>query len=80
MEEKKSHGGSRKGAGRKSKAEEQNLIEKLGKFEDTALQQLEYAVGEGKSWAIKLYMEYSYGKPRETKDVNLSGDLPIFDI
>ena len=72
--------GGNKNAGRKPKADEQKLIEKLGKFEDKALNQLELAVGEGKSWAIKLYMEYSYGKPGETKDVNLSGDIPIFDI
>lgn len=73
-------GGKREGAGRKSKSEEQNLIEKLGPTEPKALRELDKAVGEGKSWAIKLYMEYMYGKPRETKDINLSGDVPIFDI
>ena len=67
-------------AGRKPKADEQQLIEKLSPMEPLALKKLEEAISEGKSWAIKIYMEYSYGKPRETKDVNLSGDTPIFDL
>ncbi|QCZ35041.1 hypothetical protein D8Z79_025945 (plasmid) [Escherichia fergusonii] len=72
--------GGNKNAGRKPKADEQKLIERLGKYEDKAHEKLEEAVGAGHSWAIKMYMEYRYGKPRETKDVNLTGDLPIFDL
>ncbi len=79
MDGRKNNGGHKK-AGRKPKADEHRLIEKLGKYEDEALEILRQKVLEGHSWAIKLYMEYSYGKPRETKDVNLSGDIPIFDV
>ncbi len=67
-------------AGRKPKADEQKLIERLGRYEDLAHTKLQEAVEEGHSWAIKLYFEYNYGKPKETKDVSISGDLPIFDL
>lgn len=80
MDKRSNNGGAREGAGRKPKANEQKLIEHLGKYETEALDILKAKVLEGHSWAIKLYMEYSYGKPRETKDVNLSGDIPIFDV
>ena len=78
----KNNGGhSTKGvAGRKPKADEQKLIEKLGKYEDKAHEVLEAAVKENKPWAVKMYFEYMYGKPKETKDVSISGDLPIFDL
>ena len=78
----KNNGGhSTKGvAGRKPKADEQKLIEKLGKYEDKAHEVLEEAVKDNKPWAVKMYFEYMYGKPKETKDVSISGDLPIFDI
>ena len=78
----KNNGGhSTKGvAGRKPKVDEQKLIEKLGKYEDKAHEVLEEAVKDNKPWAVKMYFEYMYGKPKETKDVSISGDLPIFDL
>ena len=30
--------------------------------------------------AASIYLAYYLGKPVETKDVNLKGDLPIFDL
>ena len=77
MDKRANNGGKRKGAGRKPKADEHKLIEKLNKYEDAALDILRDKVLEGHSWAIKLYMEYAYGKPTETKDVNLKTDLNI---
>ena len=59
-------GGARKGAGRKRKSEEQDLIEKLTPYEPLALAALEEALKKGSSWAVKLFMEYKYGKPKET--------------
>lgn len=63
------HGGRREGSGRKSKAEEQNLCEKLSPLEDKVFKQLDNAIGNGDSWAIKMYFEYMYGKPRDKKDI-----------
>ena len=68
------HGGKREGSGRKPKAEEQNLIEKLGPYEAKALKALIDAVEDGKSWAVTLYMAYMYGKPKETVNNNVNFD------
>lgn len=80
MDKRANNGGARKNAGRKPKADEQKLIEHLGTYETEALDILKEKVLEGHSWAIKLYMEYNYGKPVETKNLNHTGDIPIFDL
>ena len=72
--------GGHKSAGRKSKAEEQNLIEKLSPMETKALEVFKKALNEEKQWAVKMYFEYMYGKPVETKDVNVTSETPIFNI
>ena len=63
----KNNGGhSTKGkAGRKPKAEEQKLIEKLSPLENKAFKALENAIDEEHSWAVKLYFEYMYGKKKK---------------
>ena len=67
------HGGKRKGAGRKPKAEEQALIEKLSPLEDEAHEQLKKAIERGDKWAIKMYFEYMYGKPKQGLDLTTNG-------
>ena len=66
------HGGARQGAGRKAKADEQALIEKLTLYEDEAHKQLKQAVQGGEQWAIKLYFEYRYGKPNQQLDAKVT--------
>jgi len=78
MEQKKQNGGKRKGAGRKSKADEQNLVEKLSPLEKKALEVFKKAIEEEKQWAVKMYFEYMYGKPIETKDIKVVGEQPLF--
>lgn len=75
-------GGKRDGAGRKSKSEELQLIERLNEHidSDEVILKLKGMIDDGDFKALQLYMNYMYGKPRETKDVNLTGDVPIFDI
>lgn len=66
-------GGKRENSGRKSKAEEQQLIEKLSPLESTAHAKLKEALESGKEWAVKLFFDYMYGKPKqmiEQKNVN----------
>ena len=58
-------GGSTPGAGRKSKAEEQSLIEKLTPLDSIAFAALEDALQEGKDWAVKLYFNYKFGMPKQ---------------
>lgn len=71
------HGGAREGAGRPPKAEEQKLIELLSPFEDIALTKLKEGVQSGDHNFIKLYMEYRFGKPKQTIDANLTGELLV---
>jgi len=68
-------GGYRPGAGRKSKAEELKLIEKLSPMESIALEKLKAGVDKGDFAFIKLYFEYYFGKPTETIDLEHSGEI-----
>ena len=78
MDKRKNNGGAREGAGRPTKDVEQNLIEKLKPHEDEAIAVLTKNAKEGKSWAVKMYFEYMYGKAIETKELKVTKDLPIF--
>jgi hypothetical protein len=64
----KNKGGAREGAGRKSKAEEQSLIEKLTPLEPIAFKALKDALNEGKDWAVKLFFQYNFGMPKQVID------------
>jgi len=72
------HGGKRQGAGRKPKADELNLIEKLTPLEDAAYQALKAGVEKGDFKYVQLFYNYYAGKPRETKDITINEDLPLF--
>jgi hypothetical protein len=74
----KEHGGARKGAGRKPKAEEQALIEKLSPLEPKAFRALDNAIQDEQSWAVKMYFEYMYGKPKEKVEVTQITEQPMF--
>lgn len=65
MDKRKNNGGARSGAGRKPKAKELELIERLTPYDDTAITQLMKGVENGTFACIKLFMEYRYGKPKE---------------
>jgi len=68
--------GGNPGAGRKPKAEEQQLIEKLTPLEPLAFDALKNAIADEQSWAVKLFFDYKYGKPKETKDISINS----FDV
>jgi hypothetical protein len=78
MENKK--GGARIGAGRKSKAEEQSLIEKLTPLEAKAFEALTNALRDEKDWAVKLYFQYKFGMPKQVIDQNNTHSINTFDI
>jgi len=75
------HGGSRPGAGRKSKADELKLIERLDNIidGDNAINKLNDLISDGNFNAIKLYLEYRYGKPKESLDVTSDGETLSFN-
>jgi len=80
MDKRISNGGARQGAGRKPKAQEKELIEKLDNIIDKeeVLKKLKELINEGDMRALNLYMGYRYGKPKETKDIHINEDVPLF--
>ena len=76
----KTYGGKREGAGRKSKAEEQSLIEKLTPLEPLAFKALNDAIKEGKDWAVKLFFQYNFGMPKQVIDQNSNVNINNFDL
>lgn len=64
--------------GRKPKADEVKLVEKLSPLEDDALKALKKGVASGDINWIRLYLSYYIGKPKETKDITINEDVPIF--
>ena len=72
--------GGNKNAGRKPKADEQKLIEKLTPLCDVAYAALKDALDNKQGWAVKLFFEYMYGKPTQTIDQTTSVTLNEFDI
>lgn len=78
MDKRKFNGGAREGSGRKPKADEIKLVERLSPLEDAALDALKKGVESGDIKWIQLYLNYYLGKPRETKDISINEDLPLF--
>jgi len=76
----KERGGVREGAGRKSKAEEQSLIEKLTPLEPLAFNALTEALNEKKDWAVKLFFQYNFGMPKQTVDNNTNLNINDFNL
>jgi len=73
-------GGKREGSGRKSKAEEVQLIERLTPLEDKAYKALQAGIENGDFKYVQLFYHYYAGKPKETKDITLNTEQPIFEI
>lgn len=82
MDKRVNNGGhSTKGvAGRKSKAEEQSLIEKLSPLEPLAFEALRDALENKKDWAVKLTFEYLYGKPKQQIEQKNEHTFPNIDM
>jgi hypothetical protein len=80
MEDKRKYNGGHTTAGRKAKAEEVALIEKLTPLEPLAFAALEKGLANGDFKFTQLFYNYYAGKPRETKDITVVGEQPIFNI
>lgn len=89
MDARKNNGGhSTKGvAGRKPKADEDKLIERLDAIinQDEVLEKLKELIKKGDQRAITLYFNYRYGKPKESVNLTSEGfninfkDILTFD-
>jgi hypothetical protein len=80
MEDKRKYNGGHTNGGRKAKAEEVALIEKLTPLEPLAFAALEKGLANGDFKFTQLFYNYYAGKPRETKDITVSNEQPIFNI
>jgi hypothetical protein len=78
MDGRKNNGGKREGAGRPTKSEEQKLLEHLAPMKDEAHRVLFSAIRQQEQWAVKLWFEYFYGKPKQRVEVSTpdAKDLP----
>ena len=79
MEDKK-HGGKRVGAGRKSKAEEVEMIERLSPLEPKAFEALKQGIDNGDFKYVQMFYNYYAGKPKETRDINVTAEQPLFEL
>ena len=64
--------------GRKPKSEEIQLIEKLTPLEPTAFAALKAGLEKGDFKYVQLFYNYYAGKPKETKDITINEDTPLF--
>ena len=75
MDKRKNNGGVRPNSGRKSKAEELGLTEKLKPMENDFLRALANQIKAENVVALKMYAEYFYGKPKENVDLTSGGEV-----
>jgi hypothetical protein len=79
----KTHGGSRNGAGRPTKADEIKVAEEMDAvlIPKAVWQALAEKVKEGDGQCIKTWLSYRYGMPKQSTDITTNGDniniLPI---
>lgn len=74
LPKKENRGGVRPNSGRKSKAEELALIEKLTPLMPLAFKALETGLTNGNVEFVKLYFAYAFGKPQEKVDLTTNGN------
>jgi len=82
METKKQNGGAREGAGRKPKIDEITLIESMDAVlvPKEAWEKLAVKVKENDVQAIKTWLSYRYGMPKQTVDNNTNLTVNDFDL
>jgi len=67
-------------SGRKPKSDEIALIERLTPMDDLALAKLQEKIEEGDMKAITLFMNYRFGKAKESKEIIIAQEIPMFGL
>ena len=82
MEEIKKAGGARPGAGRKPKIDEITLIESMDAIAvpEEVWAALAEKVSKGDTNAIKTWLQYRYGMPKQVIDQNTNLNVNDFDL
>ena len=55
--------------GRPTNTTKQAMIERLSPMDNVALKALEDAIKEGQGWAVKLFLQYRLGMPKQSVSV-----------
>jgi len=73
----KNNGGAREGAGRKPKADEIKIIESMDavKAPQEVWEALAKLVEDGNERAVRTWLHYRYGKPKDRIDLNTNTDM-----
>jgi len=76
MDGRKNNGGvvGNKGGGRKPKADEEKLIQRLSQLDDIAFECLTTGIKNGEYNFWNKFMEFRFGKPKERVDVTTDGE------
>lgn len=74
------HGGVRDGAGRRRKADEVALLEKLSIYDEDVFKAIEAGVKKGDYNFISLFMAYRYGKPPQNLDITSNGETASIPV
>tara|TARA_R100001244_G_scaffold160_1_gene232 strand:+ start:1751 stop:1996 length:246 start_codon:yes stop_codon:yes gene_type:complete len=74
------NGGHKTNGGRKSKSEEIQMIERLTPLEPKAFKALEEGIENGDFKYVQMFYNYYAGKPKETKDISITSEQPLFDL
>jgi len=82
MDKRKNNGGKRKGAGRKPKAEEDKLKALMDGIATPrhVWDKLLEKVTKGDTNAIKLWLAYRYGQPKQTIESDNTHNFPTIDM
>ena len=77
MEDGRKNNGGHKTAGRKSKAEEFKLIERLDSQKDPtyAINKMFEHIENGSEKMLELYMGYRFGKPKQMVEADLNANV-----
>tara|TARA_R110000737_G_scaffold7_1_gene4 strand:+ start:1268 stop:1531 length:264 start_codon:yes stop_codon:yes gene_type:complete len=67
-------------SGRKPKAEEIKMIEKLSPLDDYAFEQLRRGIERGEFAFIKLFFLYRWGRPKQISEIEITSEQPLFDL
>ena len=72
-------GGARANAGRPKKEYIENVKEIMSEHidQDMVMQKLGELINKGDYRAIEMFMKYVHGTPKQTMDLNTSGDVDI---
>jgi hypothetical protein len=80
IDKRKFNKGTKGVAGRKPKSEEVKLIERLTPLEPLAYKKLKEGIEKGEFKFIQMFYNYYAGKPRETKDITVNNEQPLFNL